>query len=421
MKDQELQRVQAKLLNWVSELMPDQGFSQHRRHHWCGMYLSGLLLDGERKSIQPMAERMPGGNEQNLQQFVNQSPWEFEPLQEKLVHSMIDHLHPKSGVLVLDDTALPKKGKSSVGVARQYCGALGKVSNCQSVVSWHFAKKEYSFPLFAELYLPKVWTENKKKMEKVGVPKRRFELLKKWEIGLMLLDRIRELQVPHDCLVFDAGYGNCQYFLEELDSRGEKFIAQIPGNLSYWPAGVKTIPPGHEGKKGAPRIRERLADPEARPVAARDWMKLFTKPKYLKKWKTVWLDTKSPRQVKVIAIRVREAMGANTWLRPGPERWLILEILPDGEHRMHISNFPKNTPLRQMVLYSHTRWQVEQGYQQLKEELGLDHFEGRSWKGLHHHITLCFMAYDFLVLLQDEERKKTPSAIELSGATPLAA
>jgi len=239
------------------------------RSHWCSMYLSGLLLDGERKSIEPMAARLPDGNEQAMQQFVNQSPWDPSSVLNRLVEVMADHLRPSPGVLVLDDTSLPKKGMHSVGVARQYCGALGKVANCQSVVSWHFAGEDLHFPLVGELYLPKAWTEDSSRMIKAGVPPERTTFVEKWRLALSLLDRVKG-KVPYEAITFDAGYGE---------------------------------------------IRVSLA---------------------------------------------------------------------------------------------HRRWTVEQGYQQLKEELGLDHFEGRSWQGLHHHVALCFMAFCFLVLLQGDHQKKLP-------------
>lgn len=151
-----LKSVQRKLVHFVNEFKSELGRSE--RVHWCQMYLSGLLLDGERKSIQPMSQRLPGGNEQALQQFVNQSPWNHQAFQIKLMNYVREKLGCNKGVLVLDDSSLPKKGKYSVGAVRQYCGALGKVSNCQSLVTWHFAPKLGShFPLLGELYLPQEW------------------------------------------------------------------------------------------------------------------------------------------------------------------------------------------------------------------------------------------------------------------------
>ena len=191
MNVKELKTIQNRLKNYVESFSSYLGRSERR--HWCWMYLCGLLSHGERKSIQPMAERLPGGNEQALQQFVNQSPWAYEPLQLALVdHAQANLTKVNPSVLVLDDTTLPKKGKKSVGVARQYCGALGKVANCQSIVSWHYAGKQAShFPLLGELYLPKSWCEDKAKLTEAGVPKRRQDFQKKWQIALDLLERIK--------------------------------------------------------------------------------------------------------------------------------------------------------------------------------------------------------------------------------------
>jgi SRSO17 transposase len=164
----ELKKVEKELGTFVEGFAPKFGRSERR--HWCKLYVTGLLLDGERKSIEPLAQRVPGGNEQALQQFVNHSPWAHELVQEKLSRRLVRRSGQGKGVLVLDDTTLPKKGDASVGVARQYCGALGKVTNCQVIVTWHYCGAHRHSPLVGEVYLPQSWIMGPVKLDRVGVP-----------------------------------------------------------------------------------------------------------------------------------------------------------------------------------------------------------------------------------------------------------
>jgi SRSO17 transposase len=394
-----LTEVKERLLRFVEQFRPLLGRSERR--HWCSMYLSGLLLDGERKSIEPMAARLPGGNEQAMQQFVNQSPWDPFAVMDRLVEVMAASLSPTAGVLVLDDTTLPKKGTHSVGVARQYCGALGKVSNCQSVVSWHFAGEDFHFPLLAELYLPQEWTADHSRMAKAGVPKRRAAFVTKWNLALSLLDRIKG-KIPYEAIVFDAGYGEVRQLLSALDKRKERFIGRIPESHSFWADDIETITTSRSNR-GRPRKHPVVADRRHRPLTAKRWTeKLLAEGRT---FETVSLPLRYKPSAEVLAVRVREVVS-QAYYRPGPKRWLLIERLGEDRFKYYVSNFPEDASVPGMMVLAHRRWMIEQGYQQLKEELGLDHFEGRSWTGLHHHIALCFMAFCFLVLLGRDHQKK---------------
>lgn len=394
-----LKSVQNELLNFVSEFGTYLG--RKERHHWCHYYMSGLLLDGERKSIQPMAKRLPGGNEQALQQFVNQSPWEHEALQLHLGNYLYKHLKSKHGVLVLDDTSLPKKGNYSVGVGRQYCGALGKVSNCQSLVTWHYADQKNHFPLLEELYLPQDWIEDDKRLKRCEVPCEKVFFKKKWEIALDLLDKLKSERMSYEAITFDAGYGEVKEFLGKLDEKGEIFIGQVPESHHFWAVDVEI-----KDKKfltGRPRKYPELKDRTQKALSAKGWyIELVNRGI---KWKRVRIGLKSKKYTNVMAVRVREVNPKWYW-RLGAERWLIIEKIGKNSCKYWLSNAPANTPMKTVMKWAHSRWKIEQGYQQLKEELGLDHFEGRSWRGLHHHVTLCFMAYAFLLIIQAKRLKK---------------
>lgn len=399
MELERLREHEEKLLAFVNRFLPDLG--RERRCHWCAAYLSGLLLDGERKSVQPMAERLPGGNEQALQQFVSDSPWDHERLLHRLAEVLVEGLAPSPGVLVIDDTSLPKKGTHSVGVARQYCGALGKIANCQSLVSVHFASGDLHVPLWAELYLPKAWTEDKARMVKARVPKAKRAFREKGAIALDLLDRVRDT-VPHKAVVADSAYGDSRDFLSSLDERGEPFVVQVSGELSFWPAAVETVAVSRAAR-GRRLKHPVVADARQKPLSARGWGEALVREGVPPM--RVPLPLGRPRTVSVWAQRVREA-DAKGRRRPGPERWLLIERAGEGRTTWYVSNLPPQTPVETMIALAHRRWTVEQGYQQLKEELGLDHFEGRSWPGLHHHIAICFLAFGFLVLLQKESGEK---------------
>ena len=358
------------------------------RMHNCQLYMSGLLLNGERKSIQPMAERLPGGNEQNLQQFVNQSPWDYKSVIKKLQETTTAWGGHSDGVLILDDTTLPKKGNESVGVAPQYCGALGKIANCQCVVGWHYATQKNHWPVNAELFLPESW-RRKDRADNVLVPNESRKIETKWNLALKLLDEIRQV-IPHRVVVFDAWYGESKEFMRELDQRKERFIGAIPRNHSFWPADVAVRE--QPNPNGRPRQYATVADSTVKPRTVEQWGKM------LGDWTRIRLRTRKRDIVLAKVFRVREAMHGY-WRRPGTERWLIIEKERSGRTNYYVSNFLAKASIEDMVLTVHERWKVEQGYQRLKEELGLDHFEGRSWRGLHHHITLCFLAYVFLLQL----------------------
>jgi SRSO17 transposase len=404
----ELRAIEKQLGAFVEEFAGELGRAERRT--WGKRYVMGLVLDGERKSIEPLAQRVPGGNEQALQQFVNQSPWAHEPVQTKLYRRLIKRSGPGRGVLILDDTTLPKKGKASVGVAPQYCGALGKVANCQAIVTWHYSGSRMHFPLLGELYLPEAWTADRQRLRHAGVPPEKWQFQEKWKLALALLDQFRA-ELSYEAMVMDAGNGEIRAFLQALDERGQLFVAQIPESHCFWPATIALEERSQPG--GRPRHFPMIADPRAQPLSAKAWRVHADAGKL--RWQKVRLPLQRRKPVTVVAVRVRETVS-QAWRRPGPERWLFIERHRDGTCKYYLSNAPVQTSVTQMLGWAHQRWKIEQGYQQLKEELGLDHFEGRSWRGLHHHLTLCFLAYGFLQLL----RQKKKRAMDAAGGPPLA-
>lgn len=393
----QVEQLREALSEFVELFKAELGRSERR--YWCKYYLSGLLLEGKRKSIEPMSQRLPGGNEQALQQFVNQSPWSHEAVESRLLAYVRQHVASSQGVLVLDDTALPKKGQHSVGVSHQYCGALGKVANCQSIVSLHYSGRDAHVPLAGELYLPKTWINDPPRLDTCHVPEAKRQFRPKWQIALELLDKYREQFPPHEILVFDAGYGELRPFLRQLDQRDWSFVGQIPESHAFWPAEVKLNTT--QAATGRRRIYPEIADKTQNALSAKQWAQKLIAERT--PFKTVTLKLKTPRRVKATVVKVREVISEAYW-RPGPERWLIIEQTADGTLKYYVSNVKAKIAVSRLLNWVHQRWTIEQGYQHMKQELGLDHFEGRSWRGLHHHLVLCFMAFVFLTLMR---KKKT--------------
>lgn len=244
----QLEELSSTLSDFIEEFSDVFGWKKRIRH--CKTYLSGLLLDGERKSIEPLAERLAGADNQALQQFVNQSPWDGFQLQKRLRQFMIKRFRMKEAIYVLDDTSLPQKGKHSVGVGRQYCGALGKIANCQSIVSIEAIGNSNQFPLATRLYLPESWTEDPRRMESVGIPQNHQLFKTKPETALEILDECRE-DLTVTTFLFDAGYGRDRTFLRELDDREIKFVGGLKGDETFWPADVELEPIGQKDVLGS--------------------------------------------------------------------------------------------------------------------------------------------------------------------------
>jgi len=382
-------------------------------------YIEGLLLDGVRKSIEPMAARLvdePAGVEamrQRLQQCVSVSAWSDDELRARLARKVEAEL-PGIEALVLDDTGFPKQGRHSVGVARQYSGTLGRTANCQVAVSLHLAGELGSSCLGMRLYLPDEWTSDRKRCRKAGVPD---DILfkRKWEIALGLLDDADRWGVTKRLLLVDAGYGEITEFREAIAERGYPYIVGMGGDPVVWMPGTAPLAPsGWRRPRGHPGpARTRFRDGKHSPVSLLDLAtELGRKACRSVRWRE---GAKGTQRSRFGAVRVRTAHLHYRGRAPGPEEWLLYEWPADETKptKFWLSNLPANTSLKELVRLAKLRWRVERDYQELKEEIGLDHFEGRSWRGFHHHVTLCATAHAFLALhraLSPPEGKELDSA-----------
>lgn len=389
-------------------------FPQSKPALWAGVYLQGLLLDGERKSIEPLSHRvqLPEGltskdPEQALQQFVNQSPWDHLAVLRHY-HAHLAHTFASpEGIFLFDDVSFPKQGKHSLGVQRQYCGALGKKANCQVAVSVHYVSPRGHYPLDLQLYLPDSWRADAKRLDEVGVPQDQRRSRTKHEIALELLDRVRGEGLPGRAVVADAGYGVSGTFRAGLDAWGLDYVVGVTGERVVFTEQPQWIRPAGPAC-GRPRTRSRLAPNNPQPVP------LATVAARLLRRRVTWREgTKGKLSGRFAWVRVWPGHGWATGDCADAEPvWLLLEEQADGTLKFAFSNLPAGTSCIAAVRLWKSRWPVEQGYQQLKEELGLDHFEGRSWRGFHHHAAMTLLAYGFLLLerhrmAEDRKRAKT--------------
>jgi SRSO17 transposase len=381
-----------------------EAFPQAKPALWSGVYLQGLLLDGERKSIEPLSGRvtLPQGltskaPEQALQQFVNQSPWDHAQVLQRYRSHLAQTFASPEGVFLFDDVSFPKQGKHSVGVQRQYCGALGKKANCQVAVSVHYVSPQGHYPLDLRLYLPDSWLQDEARLGKAGVPQGERRPLSKPEIALELLDRVRAEGLPGWAVVADAGYGISGDFRDGLEQRKLSYLVGVTEDFVVFRRQPKWEYPRaatNAAASGRPRTRPRLAGGSPRPLSLAELAPAV--PLRRVTWRG---GTKGKLSGRFAWLRVWPGQGWQTGQCAGKGPiWLLLEGQADGTIKYAFSNLPPGTRMKKAVRLWKSRWPVEQGYQQMKEELGLDHFEGRSWRGFHHHACMVMLAYGFLLL-----------------------
>ena len=396
---------QAEFETWLAPFLDRLARKEQRR--WAPVYLRGLLGPGERKSVEPMAARVAPGDVQQLHHFVAASPWATAPLEEELVRQADRLVGGPDAVLVIDDTALVKQGRHSVGVARQYCGELGKRANCQALVSLTLARAEVPVGVALRLFLPAAWAADAARRAKAGVPEA-VPGRPKWRLALDELDRVRAAGARFGCTVADAEYGKAAAFRHGLSERGLLWAVGILPTQKVYPADVAVVPPPR-----ATGRRPKHPRPSAASASAKDLVAAL--PEAAFRTVTWRRGTKGALRAEFAALRVRVADGpvaARARHLPGEAAWLVCERRSGGERKYYLTNHPDDTPLEVLAALIKARWVCEQAHQQLKDELGLDHFEGRSWTGLHHHALLTLIAFAFLqhLRLRGKNRRRAGRA-----------
>jgi len=375
-----------------------EGLGHADRHEGLTGYCRGLMLPLERKSVEPLAAgidpQQVRARHQSLHHFVAQSDWSDTAVLERVRDWVLPRM---SGPLywIVDDTGFPKKGNHSVGVARQYCGQLGKQDNCQVAVSLSVASEESSLPIAFRLFLPKPWAEDAQRRKQAHIP-REIAPATKPDIALAQIYEALDAGVAPGVVLTDAGYGNGSQFREGLRSRYLTYAVGIQSTTTVWAPGMEPLPPEPwSGGRGRPPKRLRRTADHA-PLSVRDLaMGLDAQCWKRVKWRQ---GTKSELASRFAAVRVRSAHRDYKQITPSPMEWLLIEW-PRHEAepiKYWLSNLPGDTRLQRLVHTAKMRWRIERDYQELKQEFGLSDYEGRGWRGFHHHATLCIAAYGFI-------------------------
>jgi SRSO17 transposase len=364
-------------------------------------YCTGLLMPAERKSVEPMAAitapARVAAQHQSLLHFVGQAPWSDAAVLTKVRDLVLPALEGTGPIeaWIIDDTGFPKKGQLSVGVARQDCGQLGKQDNCQAAVTLSLANHTASLPVAYRLYLPQEWADDPARRQKAGVPEE-ITFQTKPEIALDQIRVAAEAGLPRGVILMDAGYGSDTQLRTSLTTLEFSYIAGILSNTSVWAQGTAPLPPKPwSGRGRPPKLMRR--DGEHQPTSVKA-LALALGPEA---WREIsWREGTADRLTSRFArVRVRAA-HRDYWLGElRPPEWLLIEW-PEGEReptKYWLSTLPENIGFARMVELAKLRWRIERDYQELKQELGLGHYEGRGWRGFHHHASLCMAAYGFLV------------------------
>jgi SRSO17 transposase len=399
MKTKENRKLDSELTEFIAEMTDDMGRLERRQA--LEQYVQGLLLAGGRKSIERMASRLVddvseiSAMRQRLQQAVVIAEWADDEMRARLARKVEREL-PGIEAFVIDDTGFPKQGKSSVGVARQYSGTLGRTDNCQVATSLHLAGEQGSGCIGMQLYLPEEWTQDPERCAKAGVPSG-LPFMKKWQIGLGLTELAQSWGLGKHVVLADAGYGDAVEFREGLTALGLEYLVGVTSTHLVWPPHSAPCRPAREpGRSGRPKTRYR--DGERTPISMQDLILSLGRGSFRS---VTWREgSKGALRSRFAALRVRAAEGHTKGRAPSEEQWLLCEW-PEGEQeptKYWLSSLPAATTLKSLVRRAKLRWRVERDYRELKQEIGLDDYEGRTWRGFHHHATLCSVAHGFLAI-----------------------
>jgi SRSO17 transposase len=399
------------------------------RHAGLRGYTTGLMSPLSRKSVEPMAAHVDPlkvrSRHQSLHHFVADAAWSDEQMLLRVAQWVVPQMDfSDGGWWIVDDTGFPKQGRHSVGVARQYCGMLGKQDNCQVAVSVSLACRAASLPVAWQLYLPKEWAEDSARRDKAGVPEA-LEFATKPKIALKQIEHLMSQGAPAHGVLADAGYGVDTAFREGLSKLGLRYVVGVTGSVTVWPPGREPLPP--PVYRGHGRVAKKLrlggaALPQHHPQS----IKQLALELAAQHWHTVtWREgTNAKLRSRFARVRVRAAHLDRLRDEVRASEWLLIEW-PQGDAeplKYWLSTLPEDTPLTRMVYEAKMRWRIERDYQDLKQDLGLGHYEGRGWRGFHHHASLSIAAYGLLLTQRlrhpDETGGKKNSAQREESSLP---
>ena len=377
-----------------------EGLGHSDRHAGLRGYTTGLMSPLQRKSVEPMAALVEPlrvrSRHQSLHHFVADANWSDERMLLGICQWVVPLMDfSDGGWWIIDDTGFPKKGRHSVGVTRQYCGQLGKQDNCQVAVSLSLANRDASLPVAYRLYLPEDWAKDQDLRHKAKIPEE-IAFQTKPQIALEQIKAARAAGLPEGLVLMDAGYGNDTELRTAITALGISYVAGILTTTTVWPPGTAPLLPQTRSRRGRPQTRLQR-DSEHRPISAKALA--LSLPK--EAWQTVaWREGSAERLSSRFARqRVRAAHRDTAMSQPRAEEWLLIEW-PENETeptKYWLATLPEDIAFDRLVDLTKLRWRIERDYQELKQELGLGEYEGRGWRGFHHHATLCIAAYGFLI------------------------
>lgn len=383
-------------------------------------YATGLLSDLSRKNVSQIGRSLPGTNGQRLQELLTNTAWEARQMDRIRIEQMLSRASVGQGALIVDDTGLPKKGRHSVGVARQYSGTLGRVDNCQVVVTTHYVDRIFDWPVSARLYLPSSWASDPERRTKAEVPEA-IGFQTKGQIGLDLIDRALEAGLAPRAIVADAGYGDQPTFLDGLEERSLPYAVAVSKTATFRlatevEAAPETVdPPPYAGTGRPPK-----APPLADRVLARKAEAIF-KALPEEAWQTVaWREGVKGPLVKSCA-RVKVHRTGRRGAHHKETGWLVGERPlegHEGDRKYYFVWGLDELGLDDLIDLAHVRWVIERFYQDAKGELGLDDYEGRKWQGLHRHLALVMLTHSFLTLRQSYGPGTWTALEETDGSSP---
>jgi SRSO17 transposase len=368
-------------------------------------YCTGLLLPGERKSVEPMAALIDPTNvrksHQSLHHFVSTSAWDDQAVLTRVGELTIPVLQKRESVRawIVDDTGVPKKGKHSVGVSHQYSGQLGKQANCQVAVSLSIANTFASVPIAYRLYLPQVWIDDADRRKACGVPED-LAFATKQQISVNQIRNAVDAGIPSGVVLADAAYGDDTGFRDDLTDLGMPYAVSIKGTTTVWRPGEEPLLPHQRTVRRGPAATRLAHSAEQRPISAFNLARELTPSAFEE---VTWREgTKTPLRSRFAAVRVRPAHRDTLRSVPRNHEWLLIEWPKDEEEpiKFWLSTLDESSSKSELVETVKLRWRIERDYQELKQELGLNQYEGRGWRGFHHHATLCIAAYGFLLIDQ---------------------
>jgi SRSO17 transposase len=368
-------------------------------------YSMGLLLPGERKSVEPMAALIDPTNvrksHQSLHHFVSTSAWDDQAVLKRVGELSIPVLQKREPVRawIVDDTGVPKKGKHSAGVSHQYCGQLGKQANCQVAVSLSIANTFASLPVAYRLYLPQVWIDDADRRKACGIPED-LSFATKQQISLNQIRNAMASGIPSGVVLADAAYGDDTGFRDDLTALGMSYAVSIKGTTTVWRPGEEPLLPHQRTGRRGPAATRLAYSAEQRPISAFNLARELTPSAFEE---VTWREgTKTPLRSRFASVRVRPAHRDTLRSVPRNHEWLLIEWPEDEDEptKFWLSTLHESISQLELVETVKLRWRIERDYQELKQELGLNQYEGRGWRGFHHHATLCIAAYGFLLIDQ---------------------